>query len=181
MRVGLARTCGARRVASGAVFTFGEIPAYQGDVSFQAAVSDDRRAVTITFSDVTVELGNAPTDTALTASRSLFLVLPLVGGPGRAEIELNLQAGILLTEGAHATLLSSVNGRSTVTDFLVEPDQTVVQALTLVADTPAECRLFAMLMVGRDSRFPEATALANLVSIDAEVLPRAPQPPGPVS
>jgi hypothetical protein len=71
VRVGLARTCGARRVASGAVFTFGEIPAYQGDVSFQAAVSDDRRAVTITFSDVTVELGNAPTDTALTASRSL--------------------------------------------------------------------------------------------------------------
>jgi hypothetical protein len=161
------------------VFTFGDIPAYQGDVSFQAAVSDDRRAVTLTFSDVTVALGNSPTDTALNASRSLALVLPLVGGPGRAEIELNLQAGIFLTEGAHATMLSSVNGQSTVADFLVEPEQTFVQSLTLTADTPAECRLFAMLMVGRDSRFPEATVVANLVSIDAEVLPRAPQPPGP--
>jgi hypothetical protein len=154
------------------VFTFGEIPTYQGDLGFQAGVSDDKRALTITFSDVTVELGKAPGDTAPTASRTLSLQLPLQGGVGRAEIEFTLQAGIFLTEGAHATVLLSVNGQSTVADLLAEPEQTFVQTLAFAEDTPAECRLFAMLMVGRDSRFPEAAAVANVVSIDAEVLPR---------
>jgi hypothetical protein len=163
------------------VFTFGEIEAYQGDVSFQAGLSDDRRAVTLTFSDVTAEVGKSPNDPAPTANRSLSLVLPIEGGAGTAEIEFTLQAGIVLTADAHATAVLSVNGQSEVSDFLVEPQETFVQRLLFAADTPAECRLFALLLVGRDSRFPGAAAVANVVSIDAELLPRRAQPaePGP--
>ena len=163
------------------MFTFGEIPAYQGDVSFEAGLSDDRRAVTLTFSDVTAEVGNSPNDTAPTANRTLALVLPIEGGTGKAEIEFTLQAGIFLTADAHATVVLSVNGQSAVSDFLVEPQETFVQRLLFAADTPAECRLFALLLVGRDSRFPGSAAVANVVSIDAEFLPRRGQPavPGP--
>jgi hypothetical protein len=162
------------------VFTFGEIPTYQGDLRFEAGLSDDRRAVTLTFSDVTAEVGNSPNDTAPTAIRTLSLILPIQGGPGHAEIELTLQAGVFLTSDAHATVVFSVNGRSTVADFLVEPQETFVQRLLFAADAPAECRLFALVLVGRDSRFPDAAAVANIVSIDAEFLPRRTQPAGPV-
>lgn len=163
------------------VFTFGEVPPYQGDVSFQAGLSDDRRAVTLTFSDVTVEVGNSPNDTAPTANRTLSVILPIEGGAGRAEIEFTLQAGIFLTEDAHATVVFSVNGQSAVSDFLAEPQETFVQRLLFAADSPAECRLFALLLVGRDSRFASAAAVANVVAIDAEFLPRPAQPavPGP--
>jgi hypothetical protein len=41
------------------------------------------------------------------------------------------------------------------------------------ADSPSECRPFALLLVRRDSQSPNAEgAFMNVLSIDAEVLPR---------
>jgi hypothetical protein len=85
-----------------------------------------------------------------------------------------------MEKGTTATLMLSVNGQSTVADFLVDPDQIFVQKLNFAADAPSECRLFALLLVGRDSRSPTAAASLNFVSLDAEILPRPPQPAGPI-
>jgi hypothetical protein len=156
---------------------FGVIPTFQDGVNLEPSVSEDGRTMTLTFSDVTAELGNSPDDVRLAASRSLSLVVPLQGAPGRTEIEFAMQGGIVISENAHATVLLSVNGQSTVTDFPAEPPTSgYLQPLSFVSDTPAECRLFALLLLGRDSRFSDAAAFANVLSIDAAFLPRGPSP-----
>ena len=162
------------------MFTFGPVPTYQGDVSFDAGVSDDKRALTLTFSDATVEVGNSPRDTALVVNRMFSLLLPLEGDGGRAEIEFTLQAGIVMSEGSTVTLILSVNGQSTVADFVAEPIEGFVQTLNFAADAPSECRLFVVLLAGRDSQFPGAAAAVSVSSLDAEILPRGPQPAGAV-
>lgn len=154
---------------------FGEIPRFQDGVSLEPSVAEDGRTMTLTFSDVTVELGNSPDDTALAASRALSLVVPLQGAPGPTEIEFAMQGSLAMSENAHATVLLSVNGQSAVADFVVEPPTSgYLQPLHFVADTPAECRLFGLLLLGRDSRFPDAAASATVLAIDAAFLPRSP-------
>jgi hypothetical protein len=72
----------------------------------------------------------------------------------------------------------SVNGQSTVMDFAANSDETFVQKLPFAAGAPTECRLSAVLLAGRDSSKPGADAFLNMISIDAELLPRPPQPKG---
>jgi hypothetical protein len=158
------------------VFTFGPIPAYRGDVKFDADLSRDKRALTLTFSDgATVETGGSG---ASMAARSFSLILPLEGNGGKAEIEFALHTGVVLQEGTTASVMLSVNGQSMVADFVTDPNQTFVQKLSFAAADPPECRLFAALLVGRDSRHPTAGAQVNFIALDAEILPRPPQPTG---
>ncbi|HEX7277345.1 MAG TPA: hypothetical protein VF244_08220 [Acidimicrobiales bacterium] len=65
------------------MLTFGEIPPYQYGVKFDPALSDDKLALTLTFSDfeATVKEGGP-----LVATRKFSLVLPIEGDGGRAEI-----------------------------------------------------------------------------------------------
>lgn len=157
------------------MFTFGDLPTYQDEIPFTSALSDDRRALTLSFAEgAGIE---ASAETAAIGTRSFDLVLPLVG-QGRAEIEFVLQAGVVLGEGTTGTLLLSVNGQSAVADFVVDPQQTVVQTLVFVGEEPTECRILALLVVGRESQSANGDAFLNFVSLDAEVLPRAPGPNG---
>jgi hypothetical protein len=155
------------------MFTFGKILPYQTDESFELGVSDDKRALTFTFSDMQVTVGAAKSP-APTSTRIFSLVLPLEGDEKRVEIEFIIQAFVLTLEGATASLVCSVNGQTTVTDFPGVSDQSFEQKLTFAADTPSEARLFVLLLVGRDSGNPDAEAHLSVVSIDAEILPRTP-------
>jgi hypothetical protein len=157
------------------MFTFGQIPAYQSDESFQLGVSDDKRALTLTFSDLQATVGGSKSS-APRSTRVFSLGLPLEGDEKRVEIEFTVQGFILALEGATGSLVCSVNGQTTVADFPGASEQSLVQTLKFSAETPSEARLCVFLLVGRDSSNANAEAHLNVTSIDAEILPR---PPGP--
>jgi hypothetical protein len=153
------------------MFTFGQIPTYHGDENFELNVSDDKRALTLTFSDLKATVGGGKSPAPM-CTRVFSLVLPLEGDEKRVEIEFIVQGFTLALESATATMVCSVNGQTTVADFPGSSDQSFVQKLKVAAETPSECRLHVLLLVGRDSRNPNAEASLNVNSIDAEILPR---------
>src|SRR5262245_13776765 len=153
------------------MFTFGQIPTYQSDENFELAVSDDKRALTLTFSDLKATVGGGKSPASM-STRMFSLVLPLEGDEKRVEIEFIVQGFTLALEGASATMVCSVNGQTTVADFPGKSDQSFVQKLKFAAESPSECRLCVFLLVGRDSRNANAEAFLNVTSIDAEILPR---------
>lgn len=154
------------------MFTFGQIPACDGDVRFESALSDDKRALTLTFSDLVASVEANKSQSPI-VTRALSLVLPVDGGSGRAEIEFVASAFVITAARTTATLMLSVNGQTTIRDFPVGADEAFEQRLMFAADSPSECRLFALLLVGRDSQNTNGEgAFMNILSIDAEVLPR---------
>jgi hypothetical protein len=155
------------------MLTFGQVPPYQNDERFDLVVSDDKRALTLTFPHLQATVGGSKSP-APVATRVFSLVLPLAGDDKRAEIEFIVQGFVLALDGATASLLCSVNGQTTVADFPGESDQSVVQTLKCSADTPSECRLCVFLLLGRDSRNTNAEAHLSVITIDAEILPRTP-------
>jgi hypothetical protein len=154
-----------------AMFTFGHIPAYQNDEKFEIGVSDDKRALTLTFSDFQSVVGGSNSPGPV-STRVFSLILPLEGDEKTAEIEFSLDGFVLALEGATASLVFSVNGQTTVADFPAGSDQDFVQTLKFAAETPSEARLCVFLLVGRDSGNTDAEAHLSVTTIDAEILPR---------
>lgn len=158
-------------------FTFGEIvPEDDADAVFEAAVTEDGRAFTLTFSDL-VSTVDGPD--SMPVSASMFSVVLPLHGEGKAEIEFGFSGAAIVTPGATATLFVSASGQSTVRDFPPGTDDSFVHPLQFFAEGPSECRLFALLVAGRDSVFAadaEPAAFINILSIDGEMLPR-PAPP----
>jgi len=150
------------------MLTFGQILT---DESFGFSVSDDKRAVTLTFSDFHVHVGGSKSPEPM-PTRMFSLALPLEGNEERAEIEFIVQGFIFALEGATATLVCSVNGQTTVADFPEGADESVVQKLKFAAATPSEARLHVVLLLGRDSKNANAEAHLHVNSIDIEILPR---------
>jgi len=150
---------------------FGQTTTYQSDEKFELGVSDDKRALTLTFSDLQATVGGGKSPASM-STRMFSLVLPLEGDEKRVEIEFIVQGFTLAHEGATATMVCSVNGQTTVADFPGMSDQSFVQKLNFAAEAPSECRLYVFLLVGRDSRNANAEAFLNVNSIDAEILPR---------
>jgi hypothetical protein len=155
------------------MFTFGQTPTYQSDEKFDLDVSDDRRALTLRFSEgfeVTVGGSKSP---APTSTRTFLLVLPLEGDDERAEIEFIVtNAFVVTTEGATATIVVSVNGQTTFTDVPANSEQSFDQVLKFTAPSPSECRLCVFLLVGGDSKNSNAEATLSAPVINAEILPR---------
>jgi hypothetical protein len=167
------------------MFTFGQTPTFQSDETFELDVSDDGQAWTLTFSEFEVPVGGTNRgrladwspellSPAPTATRAFFLVLPLEGdGSERVEIGVHIQGHVFTTEGATATIVLSVNGQTTVADFPPNSEQSYLQSLKFSAPSPSECQLCVFLLVGRDSKNPNAEALINASTIDADI-PSAP-------
>jgi hypothetical protein len=157
------------------MLTFGPIAAYQSGIKFDSGVSDDKRAITLTFSDFQATVGGSKSKET-TATRVFTFTVPLQGDDKRAEIEFLTSAGVATLQGATATLISSVNGQTIVNDFPANTDQSFEQTLKFSADRPSECRLCVILLISRDSKNADAEAFLNALSIDIEILPR-PKPP----
>ena len=153
------------------MFTFGKIPTYQSNDKFDLAVSDDKRALTVTFSDLQVTVGGSKSPAPM-STRVFSLIVPLEGKDESVEIEFIVTAFILTRQGTTATIVSSVNGQTTVADFPANSDQSFDQRLKFTAQTPSECRLCVVLLAGRDSKDSAAEAFLNVNAINAEILPR---------
>lgn len=153
------------------MMTFGKIPAYQGTEKYDLGLSDDKRALTLTFSDFIAHAGGSGAKVPV-ASRLLNFVAPLEGDDKRVEIEIGINAGLLIQNGATATLVCSVNGQTATADFTGESEQSVVHKLKFSTDKPSECRLSVLLLVGQDSKSADSEGFLNVLTIDAEILPR---------
>ena len=160
------------------MFTFAQTPTFQSDEKFepcptqpvtQLAVSDDGRALTLTFSAFEVTIGGTKSP-APTSTQVFFFVLPLEGYDNETvEIDFHVQGSVLTLEGGTATMVLSVNGQTTVADFPANTDESYLQSLKFTARSPTECRLSVFLLVGRDSTNSDAEAYINTLSIDAEI------------
>jgi hypothetical protein len=157
------------------MITFGRIPRRKGAVKFELGLSEDRRALTLTFSDFQVHVGGSRSR-ASTVTRLFSLALPLHGDEPRVEIEFNLDCLAITTGGATASLVCSVNGQTAVADFPENTDQSFIHTLRFAAGTPSEARLCVFLLLGRDSKNAAAEADLSVSAIEIELLPR---PPGP--
>lgn len=152
------------------MFTFGKTPTYQSDGNFILNISNDGRALTATFSDLVVTVGGSKSPTPI-STHVFHLVLPIEGDGEQIEIEFAIQGFALTLEGTTASIVSSVNGQTTVTDFLTNSEQSFTHQLKFAAPSASECRLSVFLLAGRDKN-SNAEASLNVLSIDAEFLPR---------
>jgi uncharacterized protein len=170
-----------------AMFTFAQTPTFQSDQKFeprptqpvtQLDVSDDGRALTLTFSAFELTIG-ASKSPAPSSTHVFSFVLPLEGEDNESvEIDFHVQGFVLTTEGATATVVLSVNGQTTSSDFPANSEESYLQSLKFTASSPpSECRLSVFLLVGRDSTNSDAEAFINTLSIDANI-PRAPEGKG---
>jgi hypothetical protein len=157
------------------MITFGRIPRRKSAVRFEPGLSEDKRALTLTFSDFQIHVGGGKSR-ATTVTRLFSLPLPLRGDESNVEIEFNLDCLAITTAGATASLVCSVNGQTTVADFPENTDQSFIHTLRFAAETPSEARLCVFLLLGRNSKNPDAEANLSVSSLEAELLPR---PPGP--
>lgn len=149
--------------------TFSSKPIYQGNRKFDFEPSDDKRALTILFSDLQVKVDEG--DSAV-SSTEFSLVIPLEGSTEeRIEIEFAVTGAAVTTGGGTATMMLSVSGQSILADFPTDVDQGLDQRVKFTAEHGARaCRVSVFLLVGRDS--PSAAAFLNLSTIEAEFLPR---------
>jgi uncharacterized protein YegP (UPF0339 family)/sugar lactone lactonase YvrE len=163
--------------------TFAQTSTFQSDQKFeprpthavpQLDVSDDGRALTLTFSAFELTIGGTKSP-APTSTHAFSFVLPLVGEDNESvEIDFHVQGFVLTTEGATATVVLSVNGQTTFADFAANSEESYLQSLKFTASSPpSECRLSVFLLVGRDSTNSDAEAFINTLSIDANI-PSAP-------
>jgi hypothetical protein len=168
----------------GAMFTFAQTSTFQSDQKFeprpthavpQLDVSDDGRALTLTFSAFELTIG-ASKSPAPTSTHVFSFVLPLEGEDNESvEIDFHIQGFVLTTEGATATVVLSVNGQTTFADFPANSEESYLQSLKYTAPSPpSECRLSVFLLVGRDSTNSDAEAFINTLAIDANI-PSAPE------
>jgi len=145
-------------------------PTYQSGEGPELAVTDDKKAFTLGFSNLQVAVGIDP-PTAV-AMRAFTLVLPLEGDEPKTTIAFRVSAGVLTKAAATATLVFDVNGQTAVSNFPADTDdRTHVQSLKVTADMPFECRMSVWLVVGRDAKKTASSAFLNVMTIDAEIQP----------
>jgi len=157
------------------MFTFGKVSGYQGKDKFEIDISDDKRAFTLSFSDLqaAVDGGNGG---APLATHDFSLVIPLQddgkASKDKVEIEFAVNGGMVTTEKATASAMLSVNGQTTVVDRAASSEDSLVGRLKFEEKSPTECRLCVFLQAGRDSANGDAAAFVNVQTIDGEILPR---------
>ena len=167
-----------------AMFTFAQTSTFQSDQKFeprptqpvtQLDVSDDGRALTLTFSAFELTIGGTKSP-APTSTHVFSFVLPLEGEDNESvEIDFHVQGFVLTTEGATATVVLNVNGQTTFADFAANSEESYLQSLKYTAPSPpSECRLSVFLLVGRESTNSNAEAFLSASTIDANI-PSAPE------
>src|SRR5215813_5905894 len=105
------------------MFTFGKIPTDQTDDKFDLGMSDDKRAFTLTFNDLKVTSEAGQPSAAPIAAHVFSLVLPIEGYGKNLEVEFAVSGTVVTNEHATATLMLSVNGQTSVTDFPANSDE----------------------------------------------------------
>jgi hypothetical protein len=145
---------------------------YKGSDKIDVGISDDKRALTITFSDMQLNLEGGGKSAQPIGTRVFTVMIPVGGDEEQVQIAFGLNGFALATEGTTATLVMSVNGKTVVRDIAAKSEESIVQELEFKGPRPAECRLCVFLLVGLEANNKSAAASLSVTAIDAEFLPR---------
>ncbi|MFC4066466.1 hypothetical protein [Actinoplanes subglobosus] len=151
--------------------TFGKQATYVSTETCELAVSDDRRAFTLTFADLVAEAG---TDTSAHSfgMHTFSMVLPLDSAPDTVQIRFSILETVIVSEaGAGATVVFSVNGQTDVMHFPPGSDDLFTQVFDFESEPTAELRISFFLLADRESGNPSAFASITTGSLDASILP----------
>jgi hypothetical protein len=144
---------------------FGKVTTTPSDDTVDTSVApSDHRALTTTFSDREVQVGNPgdPPD----ASRSFSMTLPLTDGARGETLRVYVQGYALAAEGASARLTLKLNGQVKVRDYPSGWDDEVFETLELPAIPATTYQLSGVVGVHQDPG-TDGGAYLNVLSVDA--------------
>jgi hypothetical protein len=158
--------------------TFGDKPTFQSDAKFSYALSADKKAFTLAFDglEVQVDGGKLPdkiakrvrssVTTAPVATRVFSTVIPVKAGKD-VRSTLFVSGFVLTTSRAGATLLFTVNGQNIVTSFGPNADKSFIQPLEFRASSTSEIRMSIFLLAEREGQGPAAYLNVSAIDTDA--------------
>jgi hypothetical protein len=147
--------------------TFGQTPTFDSNVDFSLNVSQDKKAFTITFSNLAVSIDGK--SSAPIVTRLFSFVLPLSGADPGLEIPFFVSGAVLAEKGANGHLVFSVNDQTTVADYAGNSDTDFIQQLKYKVGSAPEVRITVFLLADRDSTSNSAVHL-NVLAIDTDIL-----------
>jgi hypothetical protein len=130
-------------------------------------IADDRRALTTTFSDLEVTVGNGAV-TEPDATRSFSMTLPLTDGAKGETLRVHAQGFAFTQDGATARLTLRGGGRVTVKDIPTGSERDLLQTLELPASPATTYQLSADIELHqRDGTVGDG--YLNILAIDIEI------------
>jgi hypothetical protein len=137
-------------------------PVTSEDSTASIDVSPDGAALTTTFSDLEVTLGQGAQSTGTR------MVMPLTDGAQKAQLTV-YASGYALTQHATARLSLTVNGQTVVKDFPAGTDGEFVEQIELPATAGSEYQLSLALDLGQAAGSDDGDAYLNVSAVDAEI------------
>lgn len=130
-------------------------------------IAPDRQALTTTFDDLQVEVGNGKvTDCEVT--RSYTMTIPLTGGGHRSVLRFHVQGFAYVDKGVTARLTVRGNGRTAARVFPAGTDDSFLQTVELPATPGTTYRLETVVELHQDPVI-ETAGYLNVAAIDAEL------------
>jgi hypothetical protein len=146
---------------------FGKVTTTPSNDTVETGVSDDRRALTTTFSDREVEVGDGGSKNC-DATLSFAMTLSLTDGAEGETLRLHVQGYAFVQGSARAQLTLKANGRVRVKDFPAGSNDSYLQTLQLPAIPATTYQLSGVVELHQDPDTGGA-AYVNVLSIDAEI------------
>jgi hypothetical protein len=147
---------------------FGTAPVFTSDDPLDLSVSPDGQALTITYSDFEVGVGDSEASTPI-ATRVKSVVLPVAGFADGVKVAVRIDGFAFVTDGAAGSAVVIVNGNAGVERAAPGADNEFVHEVVADGSGAAECRISVILVAERDSGNPDAVAHLNVLSLDAEI------------
>jgi hypothetical protein len=130
-------------------------------------IASDRRALTTTFSDLEVTVGNGEV-TEPDAARSFSMTLPLTDGAKGETLRFHAQGYAFTRDGATARLTLRGGGRVTVKDITTGSDGDLLQTLDLPASPATTYQLSAAIELHQHGG-TGGDGYLNILAIDVEI------------
>lgn len=154
--------------------TFGSDLAGHSAAPLDIAVSDDRLAFTLRYSDFQVELNNGYGSPSLMATRWEWLALPVADGGQGTEMTIAISGYALTDCAAQASLVLSLNGQVMVVGFPPGTDREFVQPIGyLTTGADQEIRLAIGVVVESDSQSGSGASI-TVSTVDGDIPIEAP-------
>lgn len=139
--------------------------AFNSDVLFDIDISPDKKAFTVRFGNLVVDLGKG---TAPIVTRTCSFALKLSGSDPGSEIPLSISGIAESGGGANGHLLFSVNDQTMFVDFSESSGGSFVKTLNYKVCEATELRVTVFLWADRDST-SDAGANLTVDTIDSEL------------
>ena len=144
----------------------GKVATTPSNNTVETAISDDRRALTTTFSDFEVTIDGESAEPVYT--KSFSMTLPLTDGATGDVVGFHVQGFTIVEEGATAQLTLRGGGKTIVTGFPSGSDKDVVQSLWLPATPGITYQLSVVIEIHKDAA-GEGDGYLNAVAIDVGI------------